>query len=225
MDGERISTSLSPVGSPTSQPIDALTARSTHRTQPNHDHLVGTPAGTQALADSAAKPNHNPAQFIEHSTLLFHSTSGKLKTKAPNAFMLFRLSVIKSLKGTNRSANEINMNISGQWNNMSLQEKGRYKAGSCKIQRLLDVMNSRVPWRAWSAEQIQIVVSDLFHSSISTRVISSRVSEHSSDCVVVLWGSTLGLNSASIVSFQPDKSGNGILYPNQQHVSPASLQQ
>ncbi|KAJ2324140.1 hypothetical protein GGI00_005416 [Coemansia sp. RSA 2681] len=200
-----------------------MTAQSTHRTQPSRDRLVGTPASTQALADSDAKPNHNSAQCIERNTLLFHKTSGKLKTKAPNAFMLFRLSVIKSLKGTNRSANEINMNISGRWNSMSLQEQGRYKAGSRKIQRLLDIMNSRVPWRAWSAEQIQIVVSDLFHSPISTRVISSRVSEHSSDCVVVLWGSTLGMDSASIVSFQPDKSGNGILYPN--HVSPANLQQ
>ncbi|KAJ2493323.1 hypothetical protein IWW47_004880, partial [Coemansia sp. RSA 2052] len=174
MDGEYTSTSFSPVGSPTSQPINALTARSTHRTQLSHDHFVGTPAGTQALADSAVKPNYNPAQCIERDTLLFHKTSGKLKTKAPNAFMLFRLSVIKSLKGTNRSANEINMNISGRWNNMSLQEQGRYKAGSRKIQRLLDIMNSRAPRRAWSAEQIQIDVSDLFRSSISTRVISSR---------------------------------------------------
>ncbi|KAJ2742721.1 hypothetical protein GGI20_004285 [Coemansia sp. BCRC 34301] len=153
---------------------------------------------TPRPADSGATPDFYSMHSTEHNKLLYHKNSGKLKTKAPNAFMLFRLSVVKSLKGTNRSANEINSNISGQWNDMSPHERQRYKTVSRRIQSQLDLMNSRVPQRTRHAEQIQITVPDLFHNSVNTCVVSSRVSEHNSDSVIVLCDNTLSLNSVSI---------------------------
>ncbi|KAJ2751293.1 hypothetical protein H4R27_004179, partial [Coemansia aciculifera] len=130
------------------------------------------------------------------SKLLYQKSDGKLKTKAPNAFMLFRLSVIKSLKGTKRTANEINMDISGRWNSFSESQKNRYKTMSRKMQNQLDLMNSRVPRKTRSIESVQIVVPDIFCSSISTHVVSSQVPEYTGDSVAVLWANALVLDSS-----------------------------
>ncbi|KAJ2890555.1 hypothetical protein GGI21_006129, partial [Coemansia aciculifera] len=139
--------------------------------------------------------------------LLYHKSNGKLKTKAPNAFMLYRLSVVKSLKGTSRSAHEINNSISGWWRSMSPQEQQKYKTISRKMQSQLNEMNNiKPPQRvgSGSVERIQIVDPDLFHSSISTRVVSSRVSKRDCNSVDVLWGNTLNIDGSSIVSFHLD---------------------
>ncbi|KAJ2040932.1 hypothetical protein H4S03_000702 [Coemansia sp. S3946] len=225
LDNDSTSTPLSHISSTTAHEFSSPTYWSTHHIQPCHSQTTCAPTNLPALVDSVATPALYSPHIDETNKLLYQKSDGKLKTKAPNAFMLFRLSVIKSLKGTKRTANEINMDISRKWNNFSESQKNRYKTMSRKMQSQLDLMNNRVPRKTRSIEKVQIVVPDIFSSSISTSVVSSREPQYTGDSVAVLWANALVLDSSSIVSFQPDKSGNGILYPNRQQASPVNSKQ
>ncbi|KAJ2003999.1 hypothetical protein GGI04_002760 [Coemansia thaxteri] len=137
--------------------------------------------------------------------------TGKLKTKAPNAFMLFRLHAVKPLKGTRMTAGEINQSISNKWNQMPQEEKDLYKLLSRKIQSQLDIMNSRVPAKTKCVEQVQILVPDLLRASTDSSNCYTQISKFGS--VNVLQPLELDPGTPQIVEFQPDESGVGLLYP------------
>ncbi|KAJ2728513.1 hypothetical protein IW152_005949, partial [Coemansia sp. BCRC 34962] len=133
--------------------------------QSYNSHITHSPTSPHALTDSVSTLVLCSLHDDENTKLLYNKKNGKLKTKAPNAFMLFRLSVIKSLKGTKMSANEINMEISRKWNSFSESKKNTYKTLSRKMQNQLDLMNRRVTRGAKSIDKVQIVVPNVSCSS------------------------------------------------------------
>ncbi|KAJ2479446.1 hypothetical protein EV174_004021, partial [Coemansia sp. RSA 2320] len=139
---------------------------------------------------------------------LYQMPTGKLKTKAPNAFMLFRLHAVKPLKGTRMTAGEINQSISNKWNQMPQEEKDLYKLLSRKIQSQLDIMNSRVPAKTKCVEQVQILVPDLLRASTDSSNCYTQISKFGS--VNVLQPLELGPGTPRIVEFQPDESGRPV---------------
>ncbi|KAJ2568573.1 hypothetical protein IW140_003779 [Coemansia sp. RSA 1813] len=78
--------------------------------------------------------------FVNKS-ILYHKISGKLKKKAPNAYMLFRLQLIKEFKGIGYKPDQINSIISNLWSQLSKENKGRYTCASRDIQKYLDKAN------------------------------------------------------------------------------------
>ncbi|KAJ1733663.1 hypothetical protein LPJ72_002754 [Coemansia sp. Benny D160-2] len=69
---------------------------------------------------------------------IYDKISGKLKKRAPNAYMLFRLQLIKYFKGTGHKPDQINSIISRLWGNLDSSNKQNYILVSRKIQRCLD---------------------------------------------------------------------------------------
>ncbi|KAJ2514802.1 hypothetical protein GGI11_003962 [Coemansia sp. RSA 2049] len=54
---------------------------------------------------------------------IYDKISGKLKKRAPNAYMLFRLQLIKYFKGTGHKPDQINSIISRLWGNLDITAK------------------------------------------------------------------------------------------------------
>ncbi|KAJ1999797.1 hypothetical protein H4R26_004914 [Coemansia thaxteri] len=165
----------------------------------------------QRLVDSATSLDCRSLSVDPANKWLYQMPTGKLKTKAPNAFMLFRLHAVKPLKGTRMTAGEINQSISNKWNQMPQEEKDLYKLLSRKIQSQLDIMNSRVPAKTKCVEQVQILVPDLLRASTDSSNCYTQISKFGS--VNVLQPLELGPGTPRIVEFQPDESGVGLLYP------------
>ncbi|KAJ1817314.1 hypothetical protein LPJ75_001754 [Coemansia sp. RSA 2598] len=78
--------------------------------------------------------------FSDKSSILYDKKTKKLKDKAPNAFMIYRLSQIKDLKGKRYTPVFINNAISAGWASLHQEERALYLWLSRSLQRRLDII-------------------------------------------------------------------------------------
>ncbi|KAJ2235676.1 hypothetical protein H4R99_002346 [Coemansia sp. RSA 1722] len=76
--------------------------------------------------------------FNNKNSILYDKKTKKLKGKAPNAFMIYRLSQIKDLKGKRHTPEFINNVISNGWAKLLQEERAHYLWLSRALQRRLD---------------------------------------------------------------------------------------
>ncbi|KAJ2394522.1 hypothetical protein GGI05_002000 [Coemansia sp. RSA 2603] len=81
--------------------------------------------------------------FNNKNSVLYDKRTRKLKERAPNAFMLYRLSQIKDLKGKRHSPTFINNTISNAWASLPLEDKGFYSDLSRLLQTRLNAIHKQ----------------------------------------------------------------------------------
>ncbi|KAJ1985523.1 hypothetical protein GGI25_006502, partial [Coemansia spiralis] len=81
---------------------------------------------------------------IVTKAMLFDRKSGKLKKKAPNPYMVYRLQLVPHFKGHGYSAEGINKVLSELWKGLNVRGKNAYKLQSRNIQAYLDKENNQV---------------------------------------------------------------------------------
>ncbi|KAJ1890798.1 hypothetical protein LPJ66_007274 [Kickxella alabastrina] len=115
---------------------------------PESTPLVDTPdPGSPSLPilDYIFPSKDISAYFSEKRSMLYCKKTKMLKTKAPNAYMLFRLDHIKSVKGQGYSATNINEVISRAWAKLSLSKKTHYTELSRGLQQKLSTLHRQTP--------------------------------------------------------------------------------
>lgn len=157
---------------------------------------------------------------------LVNKNTNKLRAKAPNAFMLFRMQYVSQFKGKKHSPKFITKTISHLWNNLEGAFRKKYTSVSNKWQVILDENDAAHPDISSVAEQVRDVMKWL----PGTMVISeswiqtwqdpapASPAEQPKNIVPVFRETTPDTESkavsiSNISAFEEDASGSGILFP------------